>query len=195
VARVTALSAAGRARVRVELDGERWRTLPAEAVMAAGLAEGVELDRPRARVLAREVRRLRALGVATKALSRRARSERDLRDKLRRGGVAPAGEEQAIGTLRRAGLVDDERFAVARAQALAERGLGDAAVRFDLERRDVPPKAIEAALAAIEPERERAAAIVARRGGGPATARFLARRGFEEDAVDLAAGASVARGD
>jgi len=195
VARVTALSAAGRARVRVELDGERWRTLPAEAVVIAGLAEGVELDRPRARILAREVRRLRAIGVATRALSRRAHSERDLRDKLRRGGVAPAGEEEAIGTLRRAGLVDDERFALARAEALAERGHGDAAVRFDLEQRDVPPEAIEAALAAIEPERERAAAIVARRGAGQATARFLMRRGFDDDAVALAAAPPVAPGD
>src|SRR6266511_748438 len=54
---VTALRAAGRGRVRVELDGQAWRVLPLEPVVRAGLAEGVELDRARLRTLARELRR------------------------------------------------------------------------------------------------------------------------------------------
>jgi SOS response regulatory protein OraA/RecX len=128
----------------------------------------------------------RALAVATRALSRRDFSERGLRERLRRAGVTPAEEDQALGALRRAGLVDDTRFATARAQALAERGRGDAAVRFDLEQQGVGPDEIEEALASLEPERERAERVIARRGGGPATARLLARRGFDEDAVHAA---------
>ncbi len=189
---VTALRAAGRGRVRVELDGQAWRVLPLEPVVRAGLAEGVELDRARLRTLARELRRARALGVAGRALARRDLSERCLRERLRRVGVAPAGTDQVVGTLRRAGLVDDERFASARALALADRGLGDAAIRFDLERHGISPAELEAALSGLQPERERAERIVSTRGAGPATARYLARRGFDEEAVEATAGVHVA---
>jgi regulatory protein len=189
---VTALRAAGRGRVRVELDGQAWRVLPLEPVVRAGLAEGVELDRARLRTLARELRRARALGVAGRALARRDLSERCLRERLRRAGVAPAGTDEVVGTLRRAGLVDDERFASARALALADRGLGDAAIRFDLERHGISPAELEAALSGLQPERERAERIVSTRGAGPATARYLARRGFDEEAVEATAGVHVA---
>lgn len=184
--RVTAVAAAGPTRVRVELDGERWRVLPAEAALLAGIVEGVELDRPRLRTLARELRRRRGLEVAARALARRDLSEHGVRERLRRAGVAPAGEEETLGALQRAGLVDDARFALTRAQALAERGRGNAAIRFDLEQEGVAAEGIEAALASLEPERERAGRIIARRGTGAATARLLARRGFDEDAVEAA---------
>ena len=189
---MTALRASGRGRVCVELDGEAWRVLPLEPVVRAGLAEGLELDRLRLRTLARELRRVRALGVAGRALARRDLSERRLRERLSQAGVAPAGTEEAVGTLRRAGLVDDERFAFARALELAERGLGDAAIRFDLERQGIGAAELEAALAGLEPERARAERIVSRRGAGPATARYIARRGFGEDAVEAAAATPIA---
>ena len=88
-----------------------------------------------------------------------------------------------VEELRQAGLVDDGRFAQERARVLAERGKGDAAIRFELERAGVEPAEIEAALASLEPERERAAALVSRRGATPATARLLAGRGFDEELV------------
>ncbi len=47
---------------------------------------------------------------------------------------------------------------------------------------------MEEALAELEPERDRAARIIVEtQGGGPATARYLARRGFDEDTVEAAA--------
>ena len=189
---MTALHPAGRGSVRVELDGETWRVLPLEVVVRAGISEGIGLDRPRLRTLARELRRARALGVAGRALARRDLSEQRLRERLARAGIAPAVSEEAVGTLRRAGFVDDERFASARALALAQRGLGDAAIRFDLERHGVGSAVVDSALGALEPERKRAERIISRRGSGPATARYLARRGFGEDAAEAAAGPAVA---
>ena len=50
---------------------------------------------------------------------------------------------------------------------------------------------VEAVLAGIEPERERAARIAEQRGPGVKTARYLAGRGFGEDALE----AVVAQGD
>jgi SOS response regulatory protein OraA/RecX len=189
---VTALRAVGSVRVCVELDGETWRVLPLEPVVRAGIAEGITLDRPRLRTLARELRRAKALAVAGRALAHRDLSEQRLRERLARSGVAPAAGAEAVGTLRRGGLVDDERFASGRALALAERGFGDAAIRFDLEQQGIDGAALEAALGELEPERERADRIVARRGVGPATARHLTRRGFGEDTVEAAVSGAVA---
>ena len=124
--------------------------------------------------------------MATRALARRDFSERELRERLRRAGVTPAEEQETLGVLLRAGLVNDARFALMHAQALAERGRGNAAIRFDLEQRGVAAEEIAAALASLEPERERAERVIARRGSGAATARLLARRGFDEDAVERA---------
>ena len=186
---VTALRAVGRQRVAVELDGTPWRTLPLEAVVRAGLSTGVALDRPRARELARQLRRLAALRTATTALQRRDRSARELEQRLDQRGIAPVERERTLATLRSAGLVDDGRFARERARTLAARASGDALIRDDLERRGVVQGEIAAALAGLEPEAERAAAVVSRRGYGAKTARYLASRGFGEDAVALSVAA------
>jgi regulatory protein len=127
-----------------------------------------------------------ALALATRALARRDFSERGLRERLQRAGIPPVEAEETLEALQRAGLVDDARFALARARALGERGKGDAAIRFDLEQQGVGSDEAEAALASLEPEQERARRVVERRGSGPATARLLARRGFDEDSVGFA---------
>jgi regulatory protein len=134
-----------------------------------------------------------ALAAALRALAGRDLSERELRDRLAQAGLEPAIVEEALETLRRGGLVDDERFAAERARVLAERGKGDSAVRFDLERHGILAELVESTLAALEPERERAECVVARRGGGPKTARLLASRGFGEEIVSLVAGGGVAQ--
>jgi SOS response regulatory protein OraA/RecX len=186
VPRVTALHEEPGGRVRVELDGRPWRTLPVDVVARAGLALGRELDRERARLVRRELRRSEALTRAAGALRRRDLPERALDARLERAGFRGEEREAALGALVRAGLVDDARFAHTRAALLAERGRGDAAIAWELERHGVAPELVEAALAALEPERERAFALAARHGPSPATARLLARRGFGEEAVEAA---------
>jgi SOS response regulatory protein OraA/RecX len=181
---VTALRAPRPGRVAVELDGARWRTLPLEVVVRAGLRVGEELDRPRLRLLRRELRRHEALAAATGALRHRDHSMRSLEQRLERRGVAPAERDAALDTLERAGLVDDGRFAASRARGLAERGWGDTAIRAELERHRVAGEAVADALAALEPERDRAREHAARRGGGLRAARWLASRGFDADALD-----------
>ena len=124
-----------------------------------------------------------ALAVAARALARREHSRSSLAERLRRAGVEDGEAEEDLAELERLGLLDDARFARERARVLAERGKGDAAIRFDLERSGVSGTAIEDALAGIDPERERAERLVGRRGATPATARLLAGRGFDEDVV------------
>lgn len=125
-----------------------------------------------------------ALAVATHALARREYSARELRERLLRAGVGGPEAEEVLKELQRVGLLDDGRFARERARVLAERGKGDAAIRFELERAGVEAEETDLALGELDPERDRAARLVERRGATPATARLLASRGFDEAVVE-----------
>jgi regulatory protein len=127
--------------------------------------------------------RAEALAVATQALARREHSQRSLRERLLRGGLSAEQADKTVEELLRTGLLDDARYAWERARVLAERGKGDAAIRFELDRAGVEAPEAEDAIASLEPEHARAARLVTRRGASPATARLLAGRGFDEDVV------------
>jgi SOS response regulatory protein OraA/RecX len=180
---VTALRARG-SRVAVELDGAPWRTLPLDAVATAGLVRGAELDRERARVLARALRRTRAEDVALRALARGDHSRASLDARLERAGVAEEDRRHVIERAARARLVDDARYAETRATSLAARGNGDALILDDLARRGVGEKLARGAVAALEPEQARASRVVAERGASVRTIRYLAARGFSEDVLE-----------
>ena len=184
--RVTGLRATRGGRVAVEVEGERWRTLPLEVVVEGGLAVGIELTRPLLRTVRRGLRRHGALQAATRALRARPLSVRRLDERLRRAGFVPSERAETIGVLRRAGFLDDERFALMRAEALAERCSGNALIRHDLLVQGIDGEIAEQALGSLEPETSRAARIAASRGSDITTARYLARRGFGEEAVEAA---------
>ena len=173
---VTALRDDRRGRVAVELDGVPWRMLPLDVVVRAGIAEGRLLDRPALRLLRRELRRAEALQVATRALRARDLSTRRLGDRLARAAVPPAAAAESVAAL-------------TRAEALAERGYGDAAIRHRLAQEGLPEELVTGAVAGLAGEAERAARLVERRGTGIRTARYLTGRGFGEEAVEAALGA------
>jgi SOS response regulatory protein OraA/RecX len=185
---VTALREQPRGRVEIQLDGAPWRLVPVDAVVRTGLVVGRALDREAARTLARELRRADALARAGRALRPRDRSRWALEHRLAGAGVPAPARVAALDTLERAGLVDDARTATSRARSLAERGFGDAAIRYHLEREGLAAELVERALAELEPERDRARALVARRGVEPRTARWLAGKGFDPSSVEDALG-------
>jgi regulatory protein len=113
-----------------------------------------------------------ALDVALRALRAADRSRAELDARLAQKGHGEEERREALDELERLGYLDDERTASLRAARLAERGYGDAYIRADLERRGLDS---EAALAALEPETERAES---QSGRGEA---WLARRGFAND--------------
>ena len=183
---VTALRERPRGRVEVHLDGAPWRLVPADAVVRTGLFVGRALDRETARTLGRELRRADAVGRALRALGPRDRSRRSLADRLTHAGIRADAKDEALDALEQAGLVDDARVAATRARALADRGFGDAAIRYDLEREGIASELVEEALDALEPERERAEALVRRRGAVPKTARWLVGKGFAAASIEEA---------
>lgn len=188
---VTALRARGPARVEVHLDGALWRVVPLACVADARLDVGVELDRSRARSLNRSLRGQRALGAALRALRAADHTRASLDARLLQRGVGEEERHTVIAIVERAGLVDDTRLATGRAETLARRGYGDAAILADLERRGVPEATARDALDELEPERVRASRVVAARGGGYGTARLLATRGFGEDVLEALVAAEV----
>lgn len=185
--RVTALTPdrAG-SQVLVELDGTPWRRIPVEAAVRAGLATDLELRRADLRRLRRELRRGEALDVAARALRHRDRSRATLSARLTAAGISPWAREQALDALTHAGIVDDERFAAGRARALAARGSGDALIRADLAAAGVSEAEANRAIASLAPERERAIELAEERGRTVATARWLGRKGFGQDAIEAA---------
>jgi regulatory protein len=130
--------------------------------------------------------------IAARALQHRDRSRRDLEKRLARAGIDEDRRNDALETLERVGYVDDERFAGARAGALANRGYGDDWIRHDLAGHGVAAESIAEAIEALVPEAERAAALVERLGSTPKTGAHLARKGFGQEALETALGIDVA---
>jgi regulatory protein len=186
---VTGLHPGRRDRVRVELDGAPWRTLPASAVVSAGLRLGVTLDRQRARELRGAIRRAEALDAAGKALVHRDRSVKGLEALLGRRGVAEAERAVAVETLERLGYLDDDRYARQRAAALAGRGYGDEAIRFALAREGLDEERVATAVEGLEPELDRARRLCTASEPARRTAARLSRRGFSFETLESVLGA------
>jgi hypothetical protein len=106
----------------------------------AGLTVGRPLDRHLHESSRARVRRAKALAAATRSLAASDRSQRALEQRLARAGHSAAAREDAIAALARAGAIDDARLAESRAELLARRGYGDAAIRADLRRRQIAPE-------------------------------------------------------
>jgi SOS response regulatory protein OraA/RecX len=188
---VTGLRARKVDRVAVELDGKPWRLLPADVVVRAGLRAGRRLDRPIARRLARELRRAKALKAATRSLAATGRSQRDLEQRLARAGHSAEARDGAIAALCGAGLLDDVRLAESRAEVLARRGYGDMGIRIDLERRLIPAELAADAVAALEPELDRARRLITGQTVTPALMRRMSGRGFSRETLEQVASADL----
>lgn len=181
---LTAIRRARPGKVELEVNGNRWRTVPDEVVLRCGLAPGLELDRERLRDLRRELRRTEALGLAMKTVARRDVSSRRLSERLAARGVRADAADDAVATLTAAGAVNDARTAAGRAFALAERGWGDDALMVRLLGEGFGAADARAALAQLRPERERAAALADAAEDARAAWKLLSRRGFSSECVE-----------
>ncbi len=136
----------------------------------------------------------RALGL----LSVRARSRRELRDRLIRAGYGAEETGSALDRLSTAGLIDDDSFARAFAEHAMAKGAADRAVRSSLRAKGVAQTIIDLVLSETgRSEEERAAALAQARAPrlrslDPATAHrrltdYLARRGYDRRAASATA--------
>jgi regulatory protein len=179
-----------RGRARIFVDGEFWAEIDADVAVERGLREGVALgleELEEARVAGE---RALAMNRALHFLGYRARSRREVRDRLRRYGYGEETVQAVIGRLEELGYLDDEEFArmVVREKA---RRYGPRRVSADLRRSGVDAELAQDVVEEEFSERselEAARSAAARRynrGGSDAEARrvygFLMRRGYSAD--------------
>ena len=179
-----------RGKARIWVDGEFWAEIDAEVALERGLREGValgleELDEARA-----AGERALAMNRALHFLGYRARSRREVRDRLRRYGYGEETVEGVVGRLEDLGYLDDEEFARTATREKARR-YGPRRVSADLRRSGVDAELAQNVVDeefAGRSELEEARSAAARRynrGGSDAEARrvygFLVRRGYSSD--------------
>ncbi len=110
---ITQLRAGGpdAGRVRVLLSDDSALTLPLEVVLELGLRSGEPVDEAlRARLVDHEIR-FKAREIALSLLSLRARSRRELRDRLRKREIPGRILEETLDALQAAGLQSDDDYA------------------------------------------------------------------------------------
>ena len=129
--------------------------------------------------------------LALRALSHRDRSRRELDRRLEQAGISVEERNATLDALAETGLLSDERFAEARARGLAAKNGGDLLIRNDLRRHGIDADLVGEILEGLEPERERAARIFCRRGGGERALRYLAGKGFARDSLESLGGDEV----
>ena len=186
-----------RGRVRVFVDGEFWAELDAAVAAERGLREGVTLgveELGEARIAGeRELAMSRALGY----LGYRARSEKEVRERLRRYGYGEETVNSVVGRLEELGYLDDEGFARLLARGKARRRYGPRRVSAELRRSGVGAELAEKVVAeefAGRSENEEARSVAAQRYnkvGSDAEARrvygFLVRRGYSSEVCAVVA--------
>lgn len=190
-------------RIAVHLEEGDALVLPLEVVLTSGLKVGTELDDGRLNELRDASERWRCREAALRLITFRARSTKELRDRLLRKGFGPPQIETVVEELIRSGLLDDASFAsafaidrvrqrpVARRRLVLElraRGIDEATARDAAERAYEEAGEDEVSLA-----RRAARRFRRKRGEDDARAarRFyalLARRGFGREAIREVAG-------
>ena len=179
-----------RGRAWISVDGEFWAEIDADVAAERGLREGVALD-------PEELEEVRVAGERTLAMNRalhflgyRARSRKEVRDRLRRYGYGEETVDAIVGRLEELGYLDDEEFARAVVREKSRR-YGPRRVSAELRRSGVDAKLAQEVVEGEFAERselQEARSQAARRynrGGSDAEARrvygFLMRRGYSAE--------------
>ena len=176
-----------RGKARVYVDGEFWAEIDAGVAAERGLRERVTLSREELAEARAAGERALAMARALNYLGYRARSEREVRERLRRYGYGREISEGVVARLKELGYLDDRDFAriVAREKA---RHYGPRKVSAELRRSGVDAELVRSVVEeefAGRSELEDARSAAARRynmAGSDAEARrvygFLTRRGY-----------------
>jgi len=184
--------------VRLSIDGERFATIGREE--AVGLRVGMPIDDTLEARIQAAADIEGALRSGLSSLARRGMARADLARRLRRKGHVTVAVDAAIERLAGLGLLDDEAYARAVAEAAVHKGRGAARVSRDLGLMGVDRQVAQEAIAGAglrevmagdgDAVRALASARLARfKDVDPQAAKrrllgFLARRGFQGTAVN-----------
>ncbi|MGI8926710.1 MAG: regulatory protein RecX [Tepidiformaceae bacterium] len=162
---VTAIRAARRGRqVTIELSDGQTFLCSEEACTRAGVVAGAEVTPETLAALEAAEQRVLAHEAALRLLSHRARSEREIRQRLAQRGVIPDAVEAEVRRLREAGLVDDEKFARAWVEDRRQSApRGRRMLRYELLSRGIATESIDQATEGVD-DLETARALALRKG-------------------------------
>lgn len=179
-----------RGKARISVDGEFWAEIDAGIAAERGLREGIALSNEELGEVRVAGERALAMARALNFLGYRARSEKEVRDRLRRYGYGDGTVGGVIRRLRELGYLDDAEFARLAAREKA-RKYGPRRVSVELRRSGVDAEIAQVAVEeefAGRSEIEAAFSAASRRynrGGSDAEARrvygFLMRRGYSAE--------------
>jgi len=194
--------------VRIEIDGERFGSVPHETAALEGLASGLVVSPELRDRLTTAVDEEAAYRTALRSLERRAFAWFDLGRRLRRKGHPTHAVEAALQHAASLGLLDDAAFARNYVQTRTARGRGPSRLVTDLLAMGVERSLIDRAVAAEWGEgtdrgrvpKALAEARAARLRGLPAPVKrrrllaYLARRGFTGREVSEMVGGLIGSG-
>ena len=182
-------------RVSVYIDGEFAFGLPATEVVSRGLRRGQRLTLEDSEILAAVDEGSRATDAAVQFISYRPRSEREVRDRLRKRGYSDPAIEIAVEKCRGWGYLDDQSFAEFWVDnRVRHRPRGARMLSQELWQKGVDRKVIETVLEEAELNEHEAALELARKRA-PRLANlepdvrkrrlsdYLARRGYGWDVI------------
>jgi regulatory protein len=179
-----------RGKARIWLDGEFWAEIDADVALERGLREGAAFSSEELEEARVAGERALAMARALHFLGYRARSRKEVRDRLRRYGYGDETVDGVVGRLEELGYLDDEEFARTAAREKARR-YGPRRVSAELRRSGVDAELAQGVVEeefSIKSEAEAARLAAERRynkGGSDAHARrvygFLMRRGYSAD--------------
>jgi regulatory protein len=198
--RVTALRPSKRDpdRIAVDLDGSFAFALPATLVADERIDVGATLDGDRVNSLLAADQASRATEAALVFLSYRPRSEKEVRDRLRRGGFEQDAIEHVIARLHEWRYLDDADFARRWVEnRTAHRPRGRRLLQQELRHKGIDVEIAREAIDDADLDETGAAEALARRrlpayaGDEPAAIRrrlgaYLARRGYGYDVIRVA---------
>ncbi len=185
-------------RISVDLDGTFAFALPAQLVVDEGIEIGDALDEARVAALLAADQATRATEAALVFLGYRPRSEREVRDRLRRGGYEQEAIDHVISRLTEWRYLDDEDFARRwvenrathrpRGKRLLQQELRNKGIDSETAREVIDEAGLDEKTDAEEIARRRLPAYA---GDDPAAIRrrlssYLARRGYGYDVIRVA---------
>jgi len=109
--KITAIEPGSSGKLTVRFGASRHILLDSEVVTRAGLKVGQELDDKAVNQLRKDARLEGALEAALRYLEYRPRSEKEVRDRLRRGGYSNNVTDRVVSQLRTRKLINDRAFA------------------------------------------------------------------------------------
>lgn len=142
-------------RCNIEVDGRFFCGMKLETVMQNRLKVGMSVDEEALAALQFEGERADALDKALSHISAAMKTEREIRDFLKKKGYLDAVIDDAVERMRGYGYVDDEAYARAYASSMGKKK-GRRLIEAELRRKGVSDEAISSALSDLSGEDESA---------------------------------------